>query len=606
VALLVTTALEWTWGENEPLVFLGEGCRRYERSVLWGTRQHAVVRNHWDDRSKFHRDQVYLTALHDELLDALARALGRLQGLERSRRYWQTLIDPWLIRYLGVAFDRWENLRVAFAEHDCTESIVRLEPPGTPLRDHFQFLEAIVSDEWNHDFYEHILRFEYAHRCTLRPPAVPPKVWTDQDTRPTDTPPGWRRVVRRIDRLCGWLLRTNRFAFVQTYFPLGALVRLNLSLGQLPIPQLGEFVWPDRELPHLAQRDAALRSQITLDRAPTRRFESFLHERIALDLPQVLVESFAWMRARAAAIRSRPKVIFSANAHWFNDLFKHWLAERVSEGAVFAAMEHGGAIPPRYSAMCFEEDIADVKTTWALPYHSKHVRLPPNRFVGRRSSQSRGTRLVVIGSEAYRYAHDACPTPLAGQTLVAFEHVCRLHDALEEHVQRAFLVKPYPDLGWRLRERFAARLGAVKVCSEGRLDRVLKTARIALCTYPYTTFSQAMICGAPALLVYPQHLWDTVPQFDALLAHLQDAQLVFADPEATAAHINRIWSEPQVWWNSPRVREARRRFEVEALDMRRDWLSPWVGFARELAAVGTPIRAAKLPTTPLSGKSQHI
>ena len=131
--------------------------------------------------------------------------------------------------------------------------------------------------------------------------------------------------------------------------------------------------------------------------------------------------------------------------------------------------------------------------------------------------------MVIVGSESYRYAHDLCPTPLAGQTLVAFEHVCRLHDALEERVQRAFTVKPYPDLGWRLGKRFAQRLGAAKVCREPRLDLVLKSARVVVCTYPQTTFSQAMTSGAPTLLVYPQHLWETVSRFDALIESLQAA-----------------------------------------------------------------------------------
>jgi len=593
MGLLATTALEWTWGEAEPLVFLGEWCRRYERAVSWRAREHVVVRNHWDDRGKLQRDQAYLRTLHDELLGELARALDELHGLERSKRFWQTLVDPWLARYLGVAFDRWENIRVAFEEHDCSQSITRPERPRPAVRDHFQFLEAVISDDWNHDFYADILRYEYAQRCTLR-------VCPDGLAAPLDeyAVPGtllrkrWRRAVAKpIDRLCGRLSRRNEIAFIQSYFPLRSLLRLNLSLGQIPVPRLGEFIWPDPSLPRLAHCNTELREQITLYREPACRFESFLHQRLKLDLLQVLIESFAWMRQRAAAIRLRPKVIFSANAHWFNDLFKHWLAERVRDGAVFVAMEHGGSLPPRYSAMNFEEDVSDVRTTWALPYHPKHVRLPPNRFVGRRSSRSRGTRLVIVGSESTRYAHDLCPTPLAGQTLVAFEHVCRLHDALEKRVQRTFVVKPYPDLGWRLRERFVERLGAAKVCTEPQLDRVLKSARIVVCTYPQTAFSQAMTCGAPTLLVYPRHLWETVVQFDGLIEALHAAQMVFFQPEAAASHIGRIWSAPHAWWNSTTVRAARQRFEMEALDMRADWSVPWLEFATSLAAGNARERA---------------
>jgi len=234
--------------------------------------------------------------------------------------------------------------------------------------------------------------------------------------------------------------------------------------------------------------------------------------------------------------------------------------------------------------MNFEEDVADLRTTWSLPYHPKHVRLPPNRFVGRRRARRVGTQLLIIGNESPRYAYDLSSTPLGDQTLACFEHVCRLHDALDEGVRRAFLIKPYWDLGWRLRERFVERLGAGKICADPNLDRALKSARIAICTSPQTTFSQAMICGAPALLVYPQHLWETEPRFDGLIAALRAANLLFSDPLSAAAHINRVWPSPLAWWDSDATRTARCQFEMEALDMCGDWLSPWVELANSLAS----------------------
>ena len=33
--LLVTTALEETWGRDVPVIFLGEWCRQYSRKHIW-------------------------------------------------------------------------------------------------------------------------------------------------------------------------------------------------------------------------------------------------------------------------------------------------------------------------------------------------------------------------------------------------------------------------------------------------------------------------------------------------------------------------------------------------------------------------------------------
>ncbi len=102
MALLATTALECTWGDAEPLIFLGEWCRRYERSAVWKAREHTVVRYHWDDREKLRRDHAYLKRLHKQILAELAGRLGEMHGLGALRgdigRYCWTLGCPaiWL------------------------------------------------------------------------------------------------------------------------------------------------------------------------------------------------------------------------------------------------------------------------------------------------------------------------------------------------------------------------------------------------------------------------------------------------------------------------------------------------------------------------------
>jgi putative transferase (TIGR04331 family) len=355
-----------------------------------------------------------------------------------------------------------------------------------------------------------------------------------------------------------------------------------------------EFKWPGTGLS--AEYSAAVRRSIVLRREPRNSFESFLQERISRDLLEIVVESFAQIRERAAAVRLRPKVVLTSNAHWFNDLFKHWVAEKVHEGVRLVVMEHGGALPPQFGPMDFEEDIADVKTTWALPYHAKHVRLPANKLVGRRRP-ARGERLVVVGSEMPRYAFAAGSTPIAGQTLLGFEYVCRLHDALAETPRGALLVKPYADYGWCLRERFVERLGSAKVAVQPRLEKVMDCARMVVCTYPQTTFAEALSRRIPTLLVYPRRFWETVERFDALIRELNAARMLFFDPEIAARHINDVWADPVAWWESRETKAARRHFEEQAVDLRPDWIEPWCAFVERMRAGETP----SLPT----GSQQH-
>ena len=102
--LLVTTAIEKTWGSSEKILFLGEWCKLYHRRHLWSQRTSETLPFHWDDRGKLRKDYDYLDSLHRRLLDSLVSALNKFHQTSYSVRYWQLLIDPWLMSYVAVIF----------------------------------------------------------------------------------------------------------------------------------------------------------------------------------------------------------------------------------------------------------------------------------------------------------------------------------------------------------------------------------------------------------------------------------------------------------------------------------------------------------------------
>jgi putative transferase (TIGR04331 family) len=585
MALLATTAIESTWGDSEELLFLGEWCKRYERQAKWQARPHEVVRYHWNDRTKLRHDYRRLKRLHYELLHELERILGEQHRLERPARYWQILLDPWLSMYLAVVFDRWECLRVAFEDHDISKAISLDRGRRCPVIGHVDFIDAVSGDEWNHEIFSDILRFEYAKQCSIQ---LSPLLNSGRShfARRTVHPRNWKwRLASILDQWLGRLGRNNAFAFVHPYFPLRAYLQLCFRLRKIPNFYLREFEWLGSPAAGGEPAVQHGRGEIILKRLPEDRFESFVHTRIASDLPQVFWELFGTLGQRCSAIGARPKAIFTANDHAHNDIFKRWAAEKVHERIPFVILEHGSGIPPLFGAMDCEEEMADVKVTWARPFRSKQVRLPANKLAGHRPrvTNTRNPRLLVIGQEMPRYAFDARSMPIGAQTLSAgYDYICRFHEALTDKPRRAFLVKPYPNLGWNTQARFIERLGAEKVSVGRSLAGLMRRAKMVVCTYPQTTFSEAVNCDRPTILVYARAYWETMPQFDDLIEVLHDARVVFFDPEAASDHVNAIWTDPMAWWRSPKVSAALRNYEAEALDLRSGWIEPWAQFVRQV------------------------
>ena len=590
--LLVTTALENTWGGEEDIVFLGEWCKRYERRHVWRRRQHQTMGFHWDDRAKLKRDYDYLKPLHDSLLKSLASSLNDLHHASHSLRYWQFQVDPWLMSFVGVVYDRWECLRAAFDEHSELSTIVSEDQPL--VRPPIGYVEQQdlmrFSDVWNHALYLRIIKSQYPERCRLQSSQEPWRGTTDKEPAPPRQS-SWRwRLASKLDRLvglCGIGSKVD-FVFLESYFRAPSLVRLNFALGQAPRLFLSEFGF-DEVSSGAPMSNEALpnRGGLTLGFRPSSPFEAFLVRAIVDHAPTALIEAYPALCDWAGKLRLRPKVIFTANAHWTRVHVKTWLAGQMERGVKVVVVEHGGSLPAYKELFGIEEEMADVKVTWFRPYHAKHVQLPPSKFVRvfkrnavrRIDSSSTRKHCLFIGCEEARYVFRVQFYPLAAQCLVGFDLCARFHQALNSKVRQAFRVKAQVNYGWNTRQRYSDMLGEAHVLPPMTINRAIEMARVVVCGYPETTFADAMVSGVPTIMLYPDELYERHPVTRPLLALLRTVKIVLHDPAEAAAHLNAIWGDPGEWWNSEDVRHARAEFERQAIRLDGDWVKQWKSFA---------------------------
>ena len=597
--LLVLTALEDTWGTTQPLLFLGEWCKRYERRDMWSKRANRTVPFHWDDRRKLGEDYDYLESLHKTLLSSLSQSLNQLHGVSYENRYWQVLLDPWLTSYLGVMFDRWECLRYAFLEPELSSGggvfISEASNFSAPYS-YAEFVQAAAySDRWNQCIYQRILQAEYANKltpliCSNRSNEI---VGHCADNRLRTTSP-IKKIWARCSRLFNSINRSPSAIFLGATFSRWALVKLNLALGQLPYRD--PFQEPCYDMDGAAPSEVALaRKDIELDWQEQSGFEKFLKISIPSDLPKCIVEDFSTLRQHARNIAIRPKVVITGSSHWDNAFAKAWIAEQSAAEAKFVVLEHGGSLPPYKELFDFESSIADVRVSWFRPYNKKHLQLPPPRFVERYGRRFRLRRLLqrrkycsLIGNECALWVHRAHFYPMAHQWSASFAMVLELFDRLNPAIKSLFRIKPYPaSQGWNSAQRFADALGPSLIYQERSLERVYAMSKVIVCSYPETTFAEAMASGVPTVLVYPEQFYELNPVAYPLLEILKGAKIVFGNPVDAATHLNAVWENPGEWWASPETVCARQEFNQQALRLGSGWLREWLAFLTPLTANGS-------------------
>jgi len=172
---------------------------------------------------------------------------------------------------------------------------------------------------------------------------------------------------------------------------------------------------------------------------------------------------------------------------------------------------------------------------------------------------------------------------MANQWSKSFEMTLKLYDMLDEDIKYNFRVKPYPySQGWDTYQRFCDALGHHKVLKEKSLQKTFLVSRVVVCSYPETTFSEAMASKLPTILMYPSDLYELNPISLPLMESLKAAKIVFTDPVSAAEHLNLIWPNPDRWWNSSATIHARDEFNRKALNLDPKWLKKWINLLKTL------------------------
>lgn len=553
--VLCTTALEVTWPDSEPVLFLGEWCRRHERRGVWGALDAEVLPYHWDDRARLQADYRRLAGLHERLLADLASRLNSLHGVTHSLRYWRILVGPWLGYFVQILFDRWTSVQEALARGPLAGSIVLRGAEGTLIpNDMAEFSQLFSTDEWNHLVYADILE-----RCK----GVPLRPLSRPAPRPTASVPWTRRAVAALKAAATRAQRLwvgDRDAFLlATYLPAREELSVHALLGQRP--QRWRPVAPVRAIADAARRQWMLEGT---DGNSDDAFEQCARALLARHIPTLYLEGYSALREQ---VREMPwpastRLIWTSNAHNSDEVFKAWAAEKVELGATLVIGQHGGHYGT--GAWSFTEDhdlaICDGYLSWGWEGPDARIR-PIGQLKAKRlrpgSAAARADALLVTCALP-RYSYWMYSVFVASQWLGYFDDLTEFVGTLPEPLRDALLVRLYPnDYGWnqyaRLREKFP-RLRIDDGVTE--MDRLIGSARVYISTYNATGFLEAMTMDIPTVMFWNPRHWELRASASQDFAELERVGVFHSTPASAARHLATIWHDVDAWWRSDSVRSA--------------------------------------------------
>ena len=587
--ILTLTGLEKMDSKKDDVYLLGKWCLGDRIDDLEMHNNYQILNYHWDDREKLKLDYYYLKKLHDRLLDKLTLSLNKLHLVQKDKRYWQILLDPWLMDYVGIIFDRWETIRIA-SQLDSKFKINYLEnlPHFDASFSYVHQAKLIRTRAWNQLIYQRIINFSFKNsfdfeKITISKEEKFKENFSDSEYNRKVIFGIIKIFIRIYEYCCSKFIRNYKVVFLDAYFRPFSFILLNLKLFQLPRIFYFEFLNPK-----LNNKKLPKRKKLIIDLDCSNKFEEFLNHFLPTDLPTSVVEYYKDFSEHIKKIKIQTKMILSANAYWYSVPKKYWIAEQSSKGVSFVSVSHGGSFPAYEEHFDFEEDISDKRCTWFKPLHDKHVQLPPNKLINLKNYYKllniRNSRklLSIIGFEGSgKWAHRSTFRPVSHQALLTFDFSVKLVKLLDKEIQNKTKIRPQSNLGWNTKEMYENYLGKNMISQEKNYYKFVSHSKIILCLYPETTFSESMASGIPTILAYPENYNERNHKALGLIDTMKKAKIIFNNFDLAADHINNIWQNPYDWWNSEETCRAREEFfQIAGNPNDSQWLRKWLKFLK--------------------------
>jgi putative transferase (TIGR04331 family) len=506
-------------------------------------------------------------------MSRISEALASAHGKAADLPYWETVLGAWLGTAMSVLKDRLEILKTMVNASPHPPAILDTRASSIlPPKNTEEFVKlASSSDSWNRQLLVHLSREHFKNELhivegELEHNHLERRESHSQASLHSPLPFLLNLAKRFLENLLGFAsnacnTKTPRqpIAVDSSYLSLLYLIRLKWRMKSNAT--LVRVKKPTRESlsgNFSARKD--FREYLSSKPATGNQLADLFLREVPYLLPKSFLEHFDRLRSEMISLNAIPKIVLTANSHWYDDSFKIWAAEMRACGSKLVFSEHGGSFEALEYLFDFEQRAADIFISGWPPRRSNEKLLPLRldaRKVNRKLSKFR-RNLVLITYPGDKWAIRASSQPQSYRAVSVAQDLDSLVSALRVVPKPNVLVQlKKSGFSWKLLEsRYASgNLSSCRVVRE-TLPRVLKQARLVVCTYPQTTFTDSLIEGVPTILMFNPDVSGVSEDAMSVIRILRDQNIVFFSPVEAAKFIDSVWDNPFDWWNLPGTQAA--------------------------------------------------
>lgn len=570
---LVTSADQRYWDKSQEILFLGEWCKKYSDKKDWENLQYSVLPYPWENTEKFCEDIKYIERLCKKIYPILGKELGILHHIDRSDRYWKTILLPWLLTTIYNLYDRYLLIQSAKESNSVTSTYVLQCSDSvkiTPTYPLENYLHMLFSDEYNQYIYSRIIAITNALPYTVveykpnLPADIPPKNFS---VEPSDNNIINKISIKINDRLAAPIsLRHNKVQIIQSYLSNTDIMRLNIKLKQFPsiinrIPiELDDTICSIK-----------LRNKIKDDLMPSlsdSEFERLFCKLIPELLPKVYLENFKQLYGSIQKYTRNAKIVYAANGFDDPELLIYAAEICDQNNGKLITTHHGGSFGSALYNLqeTVQKEISDCFLSWGWDdksYKNVIAMSTPSKFNYAKNIaklRSNTGQILLIETDTPR-----CTCGAGAISAFSYpnyiEEQFRFYENLSNGAKKLLNIRMFPEDHWDFRMQWADKFPDADTDSKGKtFYELLKDCRLAINSTNDTTFLECLVGNIPTISFHNPKYELIRPLAQPYFDMLHKEGILHHTPESAAKLVNEIYEDPMKWWMQPEIQNAKDTF----------------------------------------------
>ncbi len=573
----ITTSIDNNFHISNKKILAGDWCLDNEKN-----NKSDLLSCPWRNNKNLSKDYFLSQNILDSYAKKLSRYLNNFHNKNFPDRYWNILTLPWLISYIPGELYRWRLVEKALEKDSnlifTDIKIDKIEIPSYTI----DYYNLLSSDQFfNYQIFKKILIFltNNGKKINFISKEINQNKFIAKNYYKKKSKTKKKFLPNTIDYLSSFFSKFNNIFIDRKIFKFKNFFKISLKLFQFPSFYYYKFNYQfdHINLSHV-KIDREKRNKINFIDKEDDLFLKYLNENIKHDIPKCFLEAYDLINQESHKIKFKPKIILSSYLHFYNEVFKFWLARNViTNKTKFFSTSHGGGNQLKYCPdLQFENTIVDKKFTWTLPVKDKDIQLPPGKLINFKCSRSDKKFLIYLEKNITLFP-SYIGTGENDNLRLNLDNAINLKKLLNKEIYKNFFYLPSGEHDVEMQETIRNTIEEKFVNKKNVFYKYINKSKLVICPYMKTAFVESIITG-PTVLINDFEKAPLQGNVKSLQEDLVKNKIVFKNIEDATAHINENWYQIDKWWLSNGVQNTIYKFKKNFCNLQDDPINKWTKF----------------------------